>query len=197
MLRDLPAEYYNIGKTGMGEPGRLTFNIVYLSVICCLVMKGFVVLGSILTPDSAFLYPEEGEERSMIDPHSYNSARFADLRRVLTGWLNDELAQYRIIVKSLEEDLYDGHVLQKLTGTAFEGAGEGLGNQEGEVFVWDPTTAAFGSKGGRWIPNGRRPPRGWWLPNDGRLTGAASAATSAQTPDRARLMELLERLGHL
>ena len=54
----------------------------------------------------------------MIDPHSYNSARFADLRRVLTGWLNDELAQYRIIVKSLEEDLYDGHVLQKLTGTA-------------------------------------------------------------------------------
>ncbi|KAF0287145.1 Beta-parvin [Amphibalanus amphitrite] len=70
VLRDLPAEYYNI---------------------------------------------EEGEERSMIDPHSYNSARFADLRRVLTGWLNDELAQYRIIVKSLEEDLYDGHVLQKLT----------------------------------------------------------------------------------
>ena len=41
----------------------------------------------------------------MIDPHSYNSARFADLRRVLTGWLNDELAQFRIIVKSLEEDL--------------------------------------------------------------------------------------------
>ena len=54
----------------------------------------------------------------MIDPHSYNSARFADLRRVLTGWLNDELAQYRIIVKSLEEDLYDGHVLQKLTGAS-------------------------------------------------------------------------------
>jgi len=70
VLRDLPAEYYNI---------------------------------------------EEGEERSMIDPHSYNAARFADLRRVLTSWLNDELAQQRIIVKSLEEDLYDGHVLQMLT----------------------------------------------------------------------------------
>jgi parvin len=29
-------------------------------------------------------------------------------------WINDELANQRIIVKDIEEDLYDGQVLQKL-----------------------------------------------------------------------------------
>jgi parvin len=31
-------------------------------------------------------------------------------------WINDELAEQRIIVKDLEEDLFDGQILQKLIG---------------------------------------------------------------------------------
>lgn len=35
---------------------------------------------------------------------------------MLTDWINDVLVEERIIVKQLEEDLYDGQVLQKLLG---------------------------------------------------------------------------------
>jgi len=37
--------------------------------------------------------------------------------QVLIDWINDELADFRIIVKDLEEDLFDGQILQKLIGT--------------------------------------------------------------------------------
>lgn len=33
---------------------------------------------------------------------------------MLIDWINDELAEQRIIVKNIEEDLYDGQVLHKL-----------------------------------------------------------------------------------
>jgi len=35
---------------------------------------------------------------------------------MLLDWINDELADHRIIVKDVIEDLYDGQVLQKLVG---------------------------------------------------------------------------------
>ena len=35
---------------------------------------------------------------------------------MLIDWINDELADFRIIVKDLEEDLFDGQILQKLIG---------------------------------------------------------------------------------
>ena len=31
-------------------------------------------------------------------------------------WINDELASERILVKDLEQDLFDGQILQKLIG---------------------------------------------------------------------------------
>jgi len=34
----------------------------------------------------------------------------------LIDWINDELADQRIIVKNMEDDLYDGQILQKLLG---------------------------------------------------------------------------------
>lgn len=37
-----------------------------------------------------------------------------ELLAVLIDWINDELAEQRIIVKDIEEDLYDGQVLHKL-----------------------------------------------------------------------------------
>ena len=36
---------------------------------------------------------------------------------MLLDWINDELAEQRIIVKDLEEDMFDGQILQKLIGS--------------------------------------------------------------------------------
>lgn len=37
-----------------------------------------------------------------------------ELLQILIDWINDELADQRIIVKNIEDDLYDGQVLHKL-----------------------------------------------------------------------------------
>lgn len=37
-----------------------------------------------------------------------------ELISTLIDWTNDELAEERIIVKNIEEDLYDGQILHKL-----------------------------------------------------------------------------------
>lgn len=50
----------------------------------------------------------------MIDPTSKEDPKFKELVKVLLDWINDVLVEERIIVKQLEEDLYDGQVLQKL-----------------------------------------------------------------------------------
>ncbi|XP_046583290.1 beta-parvin-like [Haliotis rubra] len=56
----------------------------------------------------------EKEERSMIEPGSRDDAKLNQLIKVLLDWINDELADHRIIVKDIEEDLFDGQILQKL-----------------------------------------------------------------------------------
>lgn len=51
-----------------------------------------------------------------------SSAVTPALPQVLIDWINDVLVEERIIVKQLEEDLYDGQVLQKLLGESAGGA---------------------------------------------------------------------------
>lgn len=65
-----------------------------------------------------FIYSpiEENEERSMIEPRSMDDPKLRALITVLVDWINDELAEHRIIVQNVDEDLYDGQVLQKLLG---------------------------------------------------------------------------------
>ena len=46
----------------------------------------------------------------MIEPRSFESPKLQSLISILMDWLNDELADYRIIVQDIEEDLYDGQV---------------------------------------------------------------------------------------
>jgi len=70
-------------------------------------------------PKSAEVPPEEylleeNEERSMIEPKSYENPKLKDLIKILIEWVNDELHTERIIVQDIEEDLYDGQILQKL-----------------------------------------------------------------------------------
>lgn len=79
-------------------------------------------------PKSAEMPPEEyqleeNEERSMIEPKSYENPKLQQLIKVLIDWVNDELHTDRIIVQDIEEDLYDGQILQKLMEKL---TGEGL-----------------------------------------------------------------------
>lgn len=55
----------------------------------------------------------------MLAPGSHNDPKIKELIRVLIEWINDVLAEQRIIVKDIEEDLFDGQVLQKLIGKHF------------------------------------------------------------------------------
>ena len=64
---------------------------------------------------------EENEERLIIEPKSFDDPKLKKLIQLLMEWINNVLHNERIIVQDLEEDLYDGQVLQKLveklTGT--------------------------------------------------------------------------------
>ncbi|KAK7074927.1 hypothetical protein SK128_027584 [Halocaridina rubra] len=67
---------------------------------------------------------DDNEERSMIEPKSYEDPKLKKLIEILIDWINDELASERIIVKHIEEDLYDGMVfhklIEKLTGNPLD-----------------------------------------------------------------------------
>ncbi|CAO2601398.1 Parvb [Lemmus lemmus] len=81
--------------------------------------EGKSAINSPMAPALVDIHPEdtqleENEERTMIDPTSREDPKFKELIKVLLDWINDVLAEERIIVKQLEEDLYDGQVLQKL-----------------------------------------------------------------------------------
>ena len=56
----------------------------------------------------------EGDERSMLHPNSCNDPDFKQTISVLFNWLNTSLSRDAIIVRSFENDLYDGYVLAKL-----------------------------------------------------------------------------------
>ncbi|XP_053799233.1 beta-parvin isoform X2 [Vidua chalybeata] len=81
--------------------------------------EGKNAINAPMNPNTVDIHPEdtlleENEERTMIDPNSKEDPRFKELIKVLLDWINDVLVEERIIVKQLEEDLYDGQVLQKL-----------------------------------------------------------------------------------
>lgn len=83
------------------------------------VAEGKHAIDSPGMPKSAEMPPEEfqleeNEERSMIEPRSFEKPDLQELIRVLIEWINDELHHFRIIVQDIEEDLYDGQILQKL-----------------------------------------------------------------------------------
>ncbi|KAM6384143.1 beta-parvin isoform 4-T4 [Alca torda] len=81
--------------------------------------EGKNAINAPMNPSAVDIHPEdtlleENEERTMIDPNSKEDPKFKELIKVLIDWINDVLVEERIIVKQVEEDLYDGQVLQKL-----------------------------------------------------------------------------------
>jgi parvin len=65
-----------------------------------------------IDPESYLL--DEGDERSMLEPNSYNNPDFKQTINVLFNWINSTLNKDSIIVRSFEDDLYDGYILGKL-----------------------------------------------------------------------------------
>ena len=73
--------------------------------------EGFYPLFNI-DPESYLL--NEGDERSMLEPNSWNNPDFRRTINVLFNWLNTSLKKDSIIIRSFEDDLYDGYILGKL-----------------------------------------------------------------------------------
>lgn len=65
-----------------------------------------------INPDSYVL--DEGDERAMLEPHSSHNPEFKQMINVLLTWINSSLKQDSIIVRSFEDDFYDGYILGKL-----------------------------------------------------------------------------------
>lgn len=70
-------------------------------------------------PNAPEIPPEDynlsdNEQRSIIQPNCLNRPDVRDLFQTIIDWINDELAEDRIIVSNIEQDLYDGQVLHKL-----------------------------------------------------------------------------------
>ncbi|XP_012890882.1 PREDICTED: gamma-parvin [Dipodomys ordii] len=66
----------------------------------------------------------QGEKKKYLPPSSRRDRKFEELQKVLTEWLNMTLLPEHIVVRSLEEDMFDGlvlhHLFQKLSGLSLE-----------------------------------------------------------------------------
>jgi len=100
---------------------------------------------------------EENEERSMIEPKSYENPKLKDLISILIEWVNDELHAERIIVQDVEEDLYDGQVAADsgvgLTAPPLYGSptGQHLAESRKQEHTWQhwaPTSQSYSGQGG-------------------------------------------------
>ncbi len=61
---------------------------------------------------------EENDEMSTLGLGE--KKKLEPLFKLIIEWINNELAESRIIVKDLQEDLYDGYILQLLLGIQFK-----------------------------------------------------------------------------
>ncbi|XP_005379515.1 PREDICTED: gamma-parvin isoform X2 [Chinchilla lanigera] len=66
----------------------------------------------------------QGEKKKYLPPNSRKDPKFIELQKVLMEWINATLLPEHIVVRSLEEDMFDGlilhHLLQKLAGLQLE-----------------------------------------------------------------------------
>ncbi|XP_044918429.1 gamma-parvin isoform X3 [Felis catus] len=62
----------------------------------------------------------QGEKKKYLPPTSRGDPKFEELQKVLMEWINAKLLPEHIVVRSLEEDIFDGlilhHLFQMLTG---------------------------------------------------------------------------------
>lgn len=58
----------------------------------------------------------QGERRKVIQPTSLKDPKLEKLKTVLVDWINSTLKEEHIVVRSLEEDIFDGLILHHLLG---------------------------------------------------------------------------------
>ncbi|XP_074182623.1 beta-parvin isoform X1 [Rhinolophus sinicus] len=127
MVASLPVSIYALGVCPVSWLSPLPHLVCISNASASLTLfsmsdlqeEGKNAINSPMSPALMNLHPEdtlleENEERTMINPTSKDDPKFKELVKVLIDWINDVLVEDRIIVKQLEEDVYDGQVLQKL-----------------------------------------------------------------------------------
>ncbi|XP_054438554.1 gamma-parvin [Pteronotus mesoamericanus] len=66
----------------------------------------------------------QGEKKKFLPPTSREDPKFEELQKTLMEWINAELLPEHIVVRSLEEDMFDGlilhHLFQKLAGAKLD-----------------------------------------------------------------------------
>ncbi|XP_048195992.1 gamma-parvin [Perognathus longimembris pacificus] len=66
----------------------------------------------------------QGEKKKFLPPNSRRDRKFEELQKALLEWLNATLLPEHIVVRSLEEDMFDGlvlhHLFQTLSGLRLE-----------------------------------------------------------------------------
>ncbi|EFO94779.1 CRE-PAT-6 protein [Caenorhabditis remanei] len=80
-----------------------------------LELEGREALDSSLVPVLARnIWLEEGETRRYLTKETARDQKLAQVVDLLIYWLNEELADQRIVVRHIQEDLFDGQIIQKL-----------------------------------------------------------------------------------
>lgn len=64
--------------------------------------------------DDVDLELQTGERKKMVRPHALEAADVVQLTTVLVDWINNVLADRRVIVRNIKDDLFDGQVLSEL-----------------------------------------------------------------------------------
>lgn len=57
---------------------------------------------------------EEGQQIRTLTIESKDDPKVQEIIHLLLYWINEELASERIVVKNIQEDIYDGQIIQKL-----------------------------------------------------------------------------------
>ncbi|KAM8974111.1 gamma-parvin [Pelodytes ibericus] len=82
-------------------------------------MDPLTIFSDFSQPSGDLVLPQ-GEAKKYLQPSCENDPKFQELKTFLIDWINAELKHEHIVVKSLEEDLFDGlvlhHLLQKIGG---------------------------------------------------------------------------------
>lgn len=68
----------------------------------------------LLLPQPDLRHLEDGQSLRTLTIESRDDPKVQEICQLLLYWLNEELAEERIVVRNLQEDIYDGQVIQKL-----------------------------------------------------------------------------------
>lgn len=84
--------------------------ISHQKIMSCVSLCDYLIYPIFSINEIKCLSTGDNEQRALIQPQSLNDPQVKQLQQILIDWINDELADERIIVKNIEEDLYDGQV---------------------------------------------------------------------------------------